>query len=1666
MPMSASSEVAMHSGESDNPRKRRADAMSVEAGVACDGGGGGGIEDAVLIKDFIPRSYQLKVYEVARKRNTIAVLETGAGKTMIAVMLIKDVYRAMKQSGFRQVIVFLAPTVHLVNQQFEVIKSHTELKVGDYYGAKGVDDWSMECWEKEISEHDVLVMTPQILLDALRKAFITMNMIYMIILDECHRTAGNHPYAKIMKEFYHNLKDRPKIFGMTASPVIRKGVSSIADCEGQLSQLESTLDSQIYTIQDRTELEQFVPAAQEEICWYQPSPISALNLIDQMESCWSKCDDFLVKVQSSLESNYKDVDDRFQTLRKRLSTDHAKILHCLNDLGLICAHEAAKVCLENASHSLVECDMYGKSLMQWKYYLQEVLKLLESSMSADPLIGYNTLSESQQANIEAIRVGLVSPKLHQLIQLFGSFGDAADVLCLIFVDRIITAKVIERLTKRITRLSHFTVSYLTGSNSSVDALAPHMQRETLQSFRSGMVNLLFATDVVEEGIHVPNCSYVIRFDLPKTVRSYVQSRGRARQNKSRFIMMLERGNKKQKTHVFDIHRSEVSMTDKSAKRDPNMSAVLKSHVSVDEDVYVVQSTGALVSADSSMSLLHRYCDKLPGDKSLPLKPTFQLEMTEGMYQCKLTLPPNAILQTVVGPLARSSHLSKQLVCLEACKELHQMGGLDDHLLPSTEDTSQNISTVNQKGSSAASAGTTKRKELHGTACVHALSGGWVDNVDGANVYAYRMDFSCSIVDEQYSGFVLLIEAKLDDDVGSFQMDLFMHSNKQVKALVTPCGQVRMDFEQVTKAKRFQEFFFNGTFGRLFTGTKSSRDLIFKSAGESLWKSSKMYLLLPLNSTNNSCHDSWEINWAGVDSTINVVQFLKNAFNASLESKVANIIKEKTSIETDYDSTNVVHFANGLVKIENLREMVVLAAHTGRIYSIIEILPDMTAESPFDGNNPDTISISFANYFEKRYGIVLSHPGQPLLLLKQSHNAHNLLTDFNEEGTRDKKPQKPQMHIRMPPELLATIDVPRTVIKSIYLLPSIMHRVESLMLASQLRRKIGGHLYNIHISSSLILEALTTLRCGESFSMERLELLGDSVLKYSVSCNIFLRYPKKHEGQLTAQRQLAICNSTLHKLGIDKKLQGYVRDSPFDPRRWLAPGQRSVREVPCLCGVDTLEVPLESKFLTEDPKIKIGLACDMGHRWMVSKTIADCVEALIGAYYDGGGLTAALHVMKWFGVDADIDQSLVIEMIKSASIHSYIPQPVDIKILESKLGYEFSVKSLLQEAVTRASEQEVGVSYCYQRLEFLGDALLDLLITRHLYQSHKDIDQGELTDLRSASVNNENFAQVAVRHQLHPHFQNCSGLLLTQIEEYVTFLSISGNNRNGHHDKKGPKDLGDLVESIAGSILIDTKLDIDEVWRIYKLLLSPIVTPDKLQLLPHRELTELCDSLGYFINENWTRKGDVVHAELRLQLKDVLLVRQGTGNDRKTARGQAASYLLEDLEKQGISYSRSSLKKGNETQTSLAPVDKNDRPKTTELLLAAETDGGADELASCIPVIGSIDMKKGGPRSSLFQLCRRLQWPMPSFETTEAKSRTPLSFGEGPDKRQGFNSYASEITLHIPNRGDIVVMGEERADKKSSYDSAALLMLYKLEQLGLLVIDGSSVPNAGSHNPVC
>ena len=70
-------------------------------------------------------------------------------------------------------------------------------------------------------------------------------------------------------------------------------------------------------------------------------------------------------------------------------------------------------------------------------------------------------------------------------------------------------------------------------------LPPPFPSQVLRKFRAHETNLLIATSIVEEGVDIPKCNLVVRFDLPTEYRSYVQSKGRARAPVSNYIMLAD-----------------------------------------------------------------------------------------------------------------------------------------------------------------------------------------------------------------------------------------------------------------------------------------------------------------------------------------------------------------------------------------------------------------------------------------------------------------------------------------------------------------------------------------------------------------------------------------------------------------------------------------------------------------------------------------------------------------------------------------------------------------------------------------------------------------------------------------------------------------------------------------------------------------------------------------------------------------------------------------------------------------------------------------------------------------------------------------------------------------------------------------------------------------------
>jgi ribonuclease III len=96
------------------------------------------------------------------------------------------------------------------------------------------------------------------------------------------------------------------------------------------------------------------------------------------------------------------------------------------------------------------------------------------------------------------------------------------------------------------------------------------------------------------------------------------------------------------------------------------------------------------------------------------------------------------------------------------------------------------------------------------------------------------------------------------------------------------------------------------------------------------------------------------------------------------------------------------------------------------------------------------------------------------------------------------------------------------------------------------------------------------------------------------------------------------------------------------------------------------------------------------------------------------------------------------------------QLADISLLQKKLGLKFNTTTLLELALTHSSyiNENPGISSSSnERLEFLGDAILGLVMAEKLYQEYPEYDEGELTRLRSALVRKEMLARIAATVEL-------------------------------------------------------------------------------------------------------------------------------------------------------------------------------------------------------------------------------------------------------------------------------------------------------------------------------
>ncbi|KAJ3113538.1 Endoribonuclease Dicer, partial [Physocladia obscura] len=208
-----------------------------------------------------PRNYQRYIFEIAKTQNTIVVLPTGTGKTLISLLLIKHMASVDAERNLA------TPKVPLVSQQVNYLRHNCDFEVRSYHGDLGVDNYTEQMWQSEISATGCMVMTPAILSTILTRGFLRMSQINLIVFDECHNARKNDVYNQIIALHYLPTlpSERPLIFGMTASPMSGKD-----EINTSIKQLEVNLACKAITPDSHSDLKYFTVNPGKSIVRYKP----------------------------------------------------------------------------------------------------------------------------------------------------------------------------------------------------------------------------------------------------------------------------------------------------------------------------------------------------------------------------------------------------------------------------------------------------------------------------------------------------------------------------------------------------------------------------------------------------------------------------------------------------------------------------------------------------------------------------------------------------------------------------------------------------------------------------------------------------------------------------------------------------------------------------------------------------------------------------------------------------------------------------------------------------------------------------------------------------------------------------------------------------------------------------------------------------------------------------------------------------------------------------------------------------------------------------------------------------------------------------------------------------------------------------------------------------
>ncbi len=455
------------------------------------------------------REFQVQVAERALRENTLVVVPTGLGKTLIAVLVAAELLRRR-----RGTVLLVAPTRPLALQHAETLRRHFRdeglvvLLSGEVAPARRGDLWGKGL---------LIVATPQTIRNDLARGRYDLTPLMLVIFDEAHRAVGDYAYVELGARL---RLENPgaRVLGLTASPGAQR--ERLAEVRRNLS--IAAVEAREATSAD---VQAYVQPVDVEPRW--------VDLTPTLRRVTKPLHDLLVEKESKLRSWGLVRGERPYGLTKK---ELIMLQQTLGRSGFFAGLHAAAL-----AHQAKLCVDYGE------VYGLDALRRHFARFRSRPDLSRNEKSFLNHAKVKEVLdlldKGIESshPKMDALQTVLKTLAmRRPDFLAVVFTQyRDSIPSILETVGA-----AGFTAERFVGQadRPGSDGLSQEEQRDVLDRFRRRAFRVLVSTSVGEEGIDVPQVDCVVFYDaVPSEIRA-IQRRGRTgRTVAGRVVLLLARG---------------------------------------------------------------------------------------------------------------------------------------------------------------------------------------------------------------------------------------------------------------------------------------------------------------------------------------------------------------------------------------------------------------------------------------------------------------------------------------------------------------------------------------------------------------------------------------------------------------------------------------------------------------------------------------------------------------------------------------------------------------------------------------------------------------------------------------------------------------------------------------------------------------------------------------------------------------------------------------------------------------------------------------------------------------------------------------------------------------------------------------------------------------------